>query len=183
MPSPTATVVAPSLYHGRREDHQHRSLLGAKHNTPTHDVARDVVIAANIALHQSGLSSHSSLLPRRHAGSMISSSSLSSVIPPFSSSSRAHLVVVGTHGGLGGRSACRTPRRRWFGLGAGDSNTNNNSSSNQSGGNDGAPTSFLRRFLLGIAYGEDVGDCWSAYSDDSGRVYYCYAETGVTQWD
>jgi hypothetical protein len=115
---------------------------------------------------------------------MISSSSSSSVIPPSSSSSLARLVVVGTHGGLvglGGRSACRTPRRRWFGLGAGDSN--NISSSNHSGGNDGASTSFLRRFLVGIADGEDVGDGWSAYRDDSGRVYYYYAKTGVTQWD
>ncbi len=125
-------------------------LLGAERRTPNHDVVRDNGIAVTIALHRSGLSSHSSLLLRRHVGSMIPSSSLSSVIPSSSSSSLARLVVVGTHGGLvglGGRSACRTPWRRWFGLGTGDSNANNNSSSNHSGGNDGAPTSFLRRFL------------------------------------
>jgi hypothetical protein len=35
----------------------------------------------------------------------------------------------------------------------------------------------------GAADGEDVGDGWAAYRDDSGRVYYYRAETGETQWD
>ena len=70
------------------------------------------------------------------------------VAPPTmmssSSSSCARLVFVGTHRGLvglGGRSACRTPRRRRLGLGAGNLNINNNNN-NECGGNDGAPSSF-----------------------------------------
>ncbi|KAL3761970.1 hypothetical protein ACHAW5_006676 [Stephanodiscus triporus] len=80
--------------------------------------------ASPLLLHRvrSGLSSHSSLLLQTHGGL----------------------------GGLGGRSACRTSRRRWFGLGAGDTNSNNNNNkhNNDCGDdNDGAPTSLLRRFL------------------------------------